>query len=167
MRYFCQTVLKQENADLIFCFESVDENSTFYSFLRSIPGIYIEEDEGFEAKILKEEVCEMCSKYVKQSIQPKLYFEQSQFLRREFTRTLEGEYSFIAWEMENDAIYFRKDLSCCMTGKEGIEAVCLVKEQEEKLELSFLYAKLEKGAIAAKVLLDSAALLKRSSLEKN
>ena len=158
MGYFCHMFLKQEKADLIFGFESVDENSVFYSFLKNIPGIYIEEDDGFEVQISKEEVSEMCSKYIKQRIQPKLYFNQSKLLQREFVKSLEKEYPLIAWELENDEIHFREDLSCCVTQKEGIEAVCLVKEQGERLELSFLYAKTGKGPIAAKVLLDSAVL---------
>lgn len=164
MHYFCKTVLKQENADLIFCFESVGENSVFYSFLRKIPGIYIEEEEGFEAQVLKEDISDMCNKYIKQNVQPKLYFEQSKFLRGEFVKNLGKEYPLIAWEMEHDVIHFRTDLSCCMIGEEGIEAVCLIKEQGEKMELSFLYAKPKKGAIAAKVLLDSAVLFCRQQI---
>jgi len=81
---------------------------------------------------------------------PQMYFEQTKKLQQEFTDELEKEYPAMAWSLKNDQKSFCKELCCCTADQKGIQAICLVKDHGEELELHFLYAKGGKGILAAR-----------------
>ena len=155
MRIFCER-LRAAEMNLLISFEAVSEDTEFFLFLKSLQAFYIEEETGFEALLSAEEVASVCKTFTTDKVTPKLYFDQSRGARQEFADALEQGYPLIAWELKHMPQDFRQDLCCCEMDKNGnIQAVCLMKEYEEELELSFLYARESKGTLAAKALIGS------------
>ena len=155
MTLFCQK-LHEARYELILSFGSVDEDTDFFQFLKSLRTFYIKQEDGFEAFLQEEEVSAICKTFATDKIIPRLFFEQNRNAKQEFINTLEKEYPQIAWELKYMPSTFRSDLCCCETDKNGnIQAICLFKEYEEDMELSFLYARMGNGALAAKALIGS------------
>ena len=98
----------------------------------------------------------VCKTFASEKVISKLYFEQNRGAQQEFLSHLEENYPVIAGELKHTPQEFQKDLCCCETDKNGtIQAVCLMKENEDELELRFLYARGGKGTLAAKALIGS------------
>jgi len=151
MDIFCE-YLKASKLDMMFEFEA--KNNEIVSFVKAAGDFYIEKNDDFDALISAEETAEICKKFALKELKANLYFEQPKAMQNKFADELEKTYPMIAWQLKNDQNVFEKDLCCCSVDKDGIQAVCLVKETEGVRELSFLYARAGKGVLAAKALTD-------------
>ena len=148
--------LRAAGFKLVLSFEADRPDTEFIRFLLSMKAFYIKEDEGFEALLSAEEVSAVCKAFATNKVTPKLYFEQSRSMQQEFLSHLEQHYPLIAGELKHTPQAFSRDLCCCETDKNSsIQAVCLMQEREDELELSFLYAREGKGTLAAKALIGS------------
>ena len=149
--------------DLFFSFEAERKDSEIFRFLQFQEDFYIEKEEGFEALLSAEEVVAVHERFAGKAAKPQLFFEQTKKMQQDFADELEKEYPAMAWSLKNDQKSFFKELCCCAVDQNRIQAVCLMKDHGEELELHFLYARGGKGVLAAKALIDTASLVKKEN----
>lgn len=159
LMYLLCSFVSSRKFDLMISFEAEGKDAEILRFLQFQEDFYIEEEEGFEALLPVKEMIAIREQFAGKDAKPQMYFEQTKKLQQEFTDELEKEYPAMAWSLKNDQKSFCKELCCCTADQKGIQAVCLVKDHGEELELHFLYARGGKGVLAAKALLDMASLI--------
>ena len=145
--------------ELMVSFDGETIGDRFYRFLASTHAFYIERVAGFEAYLTKDEIAEICRQYAKGSGKAVRFFDRGRQQQREFIEDLKESYPEIAWELEQDAEQYRRDLCYCVVDKNSIQSVSLVKENNGLLEMKLLYSRPGKGVLAAVALMDSIAAL--------
>lgn len=149
---------------LLFSFDATGNRDAFYRFVASTHLFFIERQEGFEAYLTENEVLNIGRKNTLKIDNTELFFEQKNSVKKEFIAHLEKSYEQIAWELQYDNKAYRKDLSCCVIEKGVIQAISLIKEAGEELELKLMYGRSGKGNQTAKALLSSFQLLKEENV---
>ena len=149
---------------LLFSFEAEGNRDEFYRFAASTHEFMIERQPGFEAYLTPKEVLDIGQKNVVKSESIELFFEQGKTTKEEFITYLAKSYEQIAWELQHDNNAYRKDLCCCVTENGAIQAVSLIKEAGEELELKLMYGRPGKGNQTAKALLGSFCLLNEENV---
>lgn len=157
--YLLCSFVDAKKFDLLLSFEAERKDAEILRFLQFQEVFHIEEEEGFEALLTVEEMLAIRERFAGKDTKPQLYFEQTKKLQQDFVDELQQEYPLMAWSLKNDQKSFCKELCCCTADQKGIQAVCLVKDHGEELELHFLYAKGGKGVLAAKALMDMVGLI--------
>ena len=168
LQSFCgNAAAKGYDVMLSFAAESMD--TEFFQFMMVQDGFSIKQEEGYEVYLSKEDAKKayamFCSRFPAKKADAEPFFEKSSTARSKFLEVLEKSHPAIAWEIQNQREKFHKSACFCHTADTVIESVCLVKEQEDALELSFLYALPEKGQAAAKALLGTVYALQKEKIK--
>lgn len=146
---------KAAKKPLLFSFDATGNRDAFYRFVSSTHEFVIERQEGFEAYLTEEEVSNIGKKMIGKIRNIEFFFEQNNSVREEFITHLAATHEQIAWELKYNHRFYREDLCCCVMEKGVVQAVCLIKQQKNELELKLMYGRPNKGKQTAEALLAS------------
>lgn len=157
---------EQSHCEVLFSFEGEGIGDGFYRFVASTGLFTIRRELGYTAVLSVGDLEKLCEKYVSGRMISVGFFGVNHLVREGFLHDIQESYPDIVRELHSGHVDYREDFCRCILQGSEIQACCLVKEQQDDLELKFLYSRPDKGVLAGKVLLEALGELGRVGVEK-
>ena len=159
LRALCK-LSKKSGKLLVVPFAATGRNDPVYRLLASQPSLYIQRQEGFEAKIAREDALRAYEQLRgKKEHAPEMLFSQPRARLQAFGEAVSSEFPSVGAELCAGAESFRRDLCTCRVSNGAVRAACLIGQSADGISLRLLYAAKGNGALAAGALADAMRLI--------
>lgn len=150
---------KDSGRRFVVSFAATGQNDFIYRLLASQRCLCIQRQEGFEARIDREDALRAYEwlRGKKERV-PELLFSQPRARIQELGRAVSFDFPAVGAQLCAGAEGFRRDLCTCRVSNDAVRAACLIGEDGEGISLRLLYATKGSDALAAGALADAMRL---------
>lgn len=150
---------KNSGKRLVVPFAATGQGDPFYRLLASQRSLYIQRQDGFEARIEREDALQAYKRlHAKNEPAPEMLFSQPRARLQAFGVVVSSDFPSVGAELCSGAESFRRDLCTCRVSKGVVRAACLIGQSADGISLRLLYASGGNGALAAGTLVDAMRL---------
>lgn len=144
---------------LVVPFAATGQRDPVYRLLASQRCLYIQRQEGFEARIEREDALRAYEQIRgKNNRAPEMLFSQPRAWIQAFGTAVSSDFPSIGAELCAGTDGFRRDLCTCHVSNGIVRAACLIGQNTDGISLRLLYASKGNGALAAGTLADAMRL---------
>lgn len=150
---------KDSGKRLVVPFAAAGQGDCIYRLLASKRCLYIQQQEGFEARIEREDALRAYEWLRgKNERAPELLFSQPRARIQAFGTAISSDFPGVGAQLCAGAEGFRRDLCTCRVSNGVVRAACLIGQSADGISLRLLYASKGNGAMAAGTLADAMRL---------
>ncbi|MDE6639524.1 MAG: hypothetical protein K2K63_03245 [Acetatifactor sp.] len=150
---------KNSGKRLVVPFAAAGQRDPVYRLLASQRCLYIRRQEGFEARIEREDALRAYDQLRgKNKRAPEMLFSQPRSRLQAFEAAVSSDFPSIGTELCTGAEGFRRDLCTCRVSNGIVRAACLIGQNTDGISLRLLYASRGYGALAVGTLADAMRL---------
>lgn len=158
LRTICR-LAKDSGKRLVVPFAATSQGDPVYRLLASQRCLYIQRQEGFEARIEREDALGAYERIRgKNERAPEMLFLQPRAWIQAFGTMISSDFPLVGAQLCAGAEGFRRDLCTCRVSDGVVRAACLIGQSADGISLRLLYASNGNGALAAGTLADAMRL---------